>query len=64
VKKILVQVFGERRKNMAVSFSYTVQLIASVQNILPEALFTPPAQRHIFFCFTDTLSEMTVLALD
>jgi len=49
---------------MAVSFSYTVQLIASVQNILPEALFTPPAQRHIFFCFTDTLSEMTVLALD
>lgn len=49
---------------MAISFLYTVQLVASVQNILHEALFTPPAKWHIFFPFTDMLSEMTALALD
>lgn len=45
------------------SFLYAVQLVVSVQNILQEALCSPPAKWCIF-CFTDILSKMTVYALD
>lgn len=63
--KLPVQAAGEGRKSTAISFLYAVQLIASIQNILHEALpFTPPAKQLIWLGFTDIFSKITILALD
>lgn len=62
--KLPVQAAGEGKKNMAISFSYAVQLIASIQNILHEMPFITPGKQLIWLGFTDIFSKVTILALD